>query len=230
MPLEPNRDQIEIFVDALFRHASPGAFLSLRAFYEDRGKARPFNIIPVKLNGDFTVICNIVADATRHAANATDKIVFAPPIATFHDARKATEKDIAEGLALSVECDARPRQSREKLEAILGPATVVTRSGGCWIDPETGVSYDKLHLHWRLAEPATGRGDLAKLKRARDLAARIVGADPSGKSVVHPFRWPGSWHRKAEPRLCEIEHADPDHEIVLEEALEHRRYRRRCSR
>jgi hypothetical protein len=221
MPLEPDRDQIELFVDALFRHASPGAFLSLRAFYEDRGEARPFIIVPVKLNGDFTVVCNIVTDAARTAANATEKVVFAPPLVTFHDARKATEKDIADAIVLSVECDARPQQSREKLEAMLGPATVVTRSGGRWIDPKTGASYDKLHLHWRLAEPATGKADLARLRRARNLACRIVGADPSGKSIVHPYRWPGSWHRKAEPRLCEIEHAEPDHEIVLEEALEH---------
>ena len=37
---------------------------------------------------------------------------------------------------------------------------------------------------------------------------------------MHPIRWPGSWHRKAEPRLCVIETADPDREIVLELALE----------
>jgi len=32
--LEPDRDQIEIFVDALFRHAGAEGFVSLRAFFE----------------------------------------------------------------------------------------------------------------------------------------------------------------------------------------------------
>jgi hypothetical protein len=48
----------------------------------------------------------------------------------------------------------------------------------------------------------------------------LVGADPTNKTVVHPLRWPGSWHRKAEPpRLCRIERCDPDVEIDLDEAL-----------
>jgi AAA domain len=220
MPLEPDRDAIEIFIDALFRYAAAGHFLSLRSFFEDRGEGKPFFIIPTKLNGDFGVLCNIVTDAARHAANAAAKVVFAPPVATFHDGRRATEADIAEGLVLSVECDTRPQEGRVKLEDILGRATIVTRSGGRWRDPQTGALADKLHLHWRLAETASDKPALKKLKRARDLAARIVGADPSGKSVVHPYRWPGSWHRKAEPRLCEIETANPDAEIVLEVALE----------
>jgi AAA domain len=216
--LEPDRDQIEIFVEALFRHATPGAFLSLRSFYEDRSET--FRINAIKLNGNFAFLCDCATDGARQAANAADKVVFAPPIATSRNGRGAAEADIAEGLVLSVECDAQPQRGREKLESMLGPATIVTRSGGRWLDPQSGGVVDKLHLHWRLAETAGDKPTLGKLKRARDLAARIVGADPSGKSVVHPYRWPGSWHRKAEPRPCEIETADPDREIVLEDALE----------
>jgi RecA-family ATPase len=76
----------------------------------------------------------------------------------------------------------------------------------------------QLHLHWRLAKPARG-GELAKLKEARQLATQIAGGDPSNMPVVHPIRWPGSWHRKAEPRLCEIETLNADHEIDLAAAL-----------
>src|SRR5262249_30997537 len=89
--LEPDRDQIEIFFDALFRHATPCAFLSLRSFFEDRGVGKPFFIIPAKLNGDFKLLCTLTANAARHAANAADKIVFAPPICAFHNGRGATE-------------------------------------------------------------------------------------------------------------------------------------------
>ena len=66
--------------------------------------------------------------------------------------------------------------------------------------------------------PATG-DDRARLKEARRLAAWIVGGDASNVPAVHPLRWPGSWHRKAEPRMCEIAHVEPDREIGLDEAL-----------
>ena len=39
------------------------------------------------------------------------------------------------------------------------------------------------------------------------------------KPVCHPIRWPGSWHRKAAPRLCEIAALEPDREINLDAAL-----------
>ena len=61
--------------------------------------------------------------------------------------------------------------------------------------------------------------DIAKLKQARILAARLVGGDPSNAPINHPIRWPGSWHRKAEPRLCVIDTLNADIEIELGEAL-----------
>jgi RecA-family ATPase len=93
----------------------------------------------------------------------------------------------------------------------------VVTSGGQWTDGD-GAAHAKVHLHWRLAVPARG-DELKRLKLARDLASRIVGADPSNKPVCHPIRWPGSWHRKGEPILCKIEHVEPDREIDLTTAL-----------
>ena len=134
----------------------------------------------------------------------------------FNNKARAREQDIASGLALSVECDEHPQQAREQLERLLGAPTVVVNSGGRWTNGSG--EEDKLHIHWRLAHPAQG-GDLAKLKQARDLAARIVGGDPTSNPVYHPIRWPGSWHRKAEPRLCQIAALDADREIDLDAAL-----------
>ncbi len=94
---------------------------------------------------------------------------------------------------------------------------MIVRSGGIWLN-EHAEPEDKLHVHWRLSAPATG-DDRAELKEARRLATRIAGGDASSISAVHPLRWPGSWHRKATPRMCEIAHADPDREIDLHEAL-----------
>jgi hypothetical protein len=215
--MQPDRDQIEIFVDGLFRHASPKGFVSLRAFYEEDA-AKPFRISPTGLSGGLKFLIDVAQDDALRAANYPKPVVFCPPIATFADKDHARERDIAEGLALSVECDARPHQARAKLEAILGPATIVVRSGGKWTDPETGEIHDKLHLHWRLREPARG-DDLPALKRARDIAARLVGGDPSNKPICHPIRWPGSWHRKGKPILCSIETANPDREIDLAAGL-----------
>jgi hypothetical protein len=218
MSLEPDRNQIEIFVEALFRHAGQKGFASMRAFF-DEANAKPFfRISPVAMSGGLRFLIDIADDDARRAANDPKKIVFCPPIAVFKDQQRARQEDISEGLTLSVECDEHPDEAKASLESILGPATVVVKSGGQWIDNDD-KPHDKLHLHWRLRVPARTADELAKLKRARDLAARLVGGDPSNKPVCHPIRWPGSWHRKAEPRLCTIATANPDQEIDLHDAL-----------
>jgi AAA domain-containing protein len=216
--LEPDRDLIEIFVDALFRHAGREGFVSLRAFYED-DSAKPFRITPTALAGGLRHVIDAAEDDARRAANDRKRVVFCAPLAVFCNRERARESDIALGLALSVECDHHPREALAKLEPIIGPPTLIVASGGKWTDPATGQAHDKWHLHWRLAVPAKGEA-LRKLKQARDLAARLVGGDPSNKPVCHPIRWAGSLHRKAEPpRLCEIEDANPDREIDLDAAL-----------
>jgi hypothetical protein len=160
-------------------------------------------------------------DDARRAANNPKPVVFSPPLATFHPAAngRAREQDLLEAPAFSVELDQKPRAALEALERLLGCATLVIRSGGVWTNPTTGEIEDKLHAHWRLKKPARG-ADIAKLKQARRLATALIGGDPSNVPVCHPIRWPGSWHRKAEPRLCEI--VDSDHlniELDLDTAL-----------
>jgi hypothetical protein len=215
--LEPDRNQIEIFVDAVFRHASTG-FISLRAFYEGEDKSFRISSVPV-IAGNFKFLCDVVEDDTRRAAQDPKPVVFCPPLATFSNKDNAREKDIAEGLTLSVECDENPAAARAALEPLLGPVTIAVRSGGIW--QSNGAAYDKMHLHWRLAKPATGQEQLEKLKRAREIAAQLVGADPTTAPICHPLRWPGSWHRKAQPRPCEIilDASNFDREIDLDEAL-----------
>src|SRR5262249_27578273 len=146
MPLEPDRDQIEIFVDAIFRHAQTG-FVSLRAFVE--GSNDVFRRTPIKIiRNNLKFLCDSSEDTARPAALNHTPVMFAPTLATFNNDKTATEDDIAEGLTITVECDEDPEAARAKLEAILGPATVVVRSGGVWSNGN-GVTQDKLHLHWR---------------------------------------------------------------------------------
>ena len=212
--LEPAREQLEKFVDAIFRHAGGEGFVSLRAFLE--GMDKPFKIAPVNLACGLPFIVDSAENNARLAAQHSQPVVFCPPLAVFNNKARAREQDIASGLALSVECDEHPQQARVQLEKLLGAPTVVVKSGGRWTNGSG--EEDKLHLHWRLAHPAQG-GDLAKLKQARDLATRIVGGDPSNMPICHPICWPGSWHRKAEPRLCQIAALDAEREIDLDAAL-----------
>jgi hypothetical protein len=214
--LEPNRDQIEIFVDAMFRHAGREGYVSVRSFLTN---SKTFRISTANLSGGLRHLIDVAEDDARRAANNPVATVFCPPIAVFNGANgRAREADLLKGLVLSVECDQYPDQARNRLEELLGPATMVVRSGGQWVDPDDGLPQDKLHLHWRLALPASG-DTLDNLKQARKLATAIVGGDHSNIPIVHSLRWPGSWHRKAKPRLCEIVSCNADAEIDLNEVL-----------
>jgi hypothetical protein len=217
-PLEPDRDQLEIFVNGMLRYCGSAGVVSLRAFYEDDSGA-PFRITPISLKGGLPFLIEAAEDDARRAANDPKPVVFSPPVATFAPRGRAREQDILEAPALSVELDQHPRDALAKLEHLLGSATLVVRSGGEWTDPITGEIEDKLHAHWRLKEPARGK-DIVKLKRARQLATAFVGGDPTNVPACHPIRWPGSWHRKRAPRLCEIVSTDHlDNEIDLDFAL-----------
>jgi hypothetical protein len=219
-PIWPDRSQLETFVRTTFKHAAAADnVVSLRAFVDDSSN-RKFKITAVKLNGDLNVLVEAAYRLAELAACAPDKVVFCPPVATFNNAKHAREQDLAEGLVLSIECDAHPQAAREKLEKLLGPPTLVVESGGMWVNPETGKGEPKLHLYWVLKVPARNRDELARLKQARRLATTIAGGDASNVTIVHPIRWPGSLHRKGESKLCRIIACNPDTEIELDIALE----------
>jgi hypothetical protein len=216
-PLQPDPAAIEQFAQALFRYADPETFASIRAFEESSNKV--FCIAGSRIGDSLEALVRGCIGVATRAANASERVVFCPPVATFVNDRGATEQHLANGLALSVECDAMPSAARTELEALLGPATVVVSSGGEWMDPATGEIQDKLHLHWRLTEPTRDAADHAILKRARRLASLLVGGDTTNQPMVHPIRWPGSWHRKGAPRLVRIEALNDGHELDLQETL-----------
>jgi Primase C terminal 2 (PriCT-2) len=219
--LAADRQQITRFVDALFRYADQGTFISLRAFDQFRRDRPPEVILPVKFNGDPEVLISYATRCADECARAAHPVVFAPPVCTFSNPDRARSCDVANGLCLSVELDAGDTAAAQRtLEALLGPVTLAVASGSEWADPETGQLFLKLHLHWRLSEPTRNPDDHVKLTMARDLAARLVGADPTAKPVAHPLRWPGSWNTKGKPRLAQIITENLAAEIHLDEALE----------
>ena len=185
------------------------------------------------LDGNLKFLIDVAEDDARRAAQFPKPVVFCPPLATFENKDRAREIDIVEGLALSVECDRDPVAARAQART---PTRRCDRSSAVRAGSGPiggGQSQDKIHLHWRLVKPAcvktetdeagkvvtSRRTELIKLKHLRGIATRLVGGDPSNIPAVHPIRWPGSWHRKATPRLCEIITADPDREIDLDAAL-----------
>src|SRR6186997_3347556 len=108
--LVPDLDQIEIFVEGLFRRALHSGYVSLRAFYDDASN-KTFRIRSAALaDGLLPLIVEAEADA-RRAANSDAPIVFCPPLAVFKNNERARESDIAQGLALSIECDRDPERS-----------------------------------------------------------------------------------------------------------------------
>src|SRR4051812_26835194 len=80
-PLKADRNQVEKFFEALFRHADPETYVSLRVFDDTKEASAPVKIESV-LKGDEHLIdhaCRLIEWA------AAEKIshVFSPPVATF---------------------------------------------------------------------------------------------------------------------------------------------------
>ena len=207
----------------LFRYAEQDTFISLRAFDQlDRSKPPRF-IRGVRVNGSIDVIVREAAIAAEDAAQSDEPIVFCPPIATFVGPWKAGVADLANGLTLSVELDeGDPDAARYRLEGILGPVTIIVRSGSDWADATTGEVKPKVHLHWRLSEPTTTQDEHDRLRQARVIATLLAGADPTATPVAHPLRWPGSWNlkRSDRPRMATIAVLNEAAEINLGDALE----------
>lgn len=220
-PWHADASEIGRFVRALFAYAESDTYISLRAFDQFDRMAPPKFIRPIRVNGHIEDIIREATVAAEDTAQFDDASVFCPPIATFTRAYTAAGTALANGLTLSVELDdTDPDAARARLEGIIGPLTVLIRSGSDWIDPATGEIKPKVHLHWRLTEPTTTDEDHARLRQARTLASLLVGGDPTGKPVVHPLRWPGSWNLKTTPRMATIAVLNDAAEINLTDALE----------
>lgn len=218
--LDADRSELAAFARAVLVYADDGTYVSLRTFGHNAGDP-PIDVRAVQLNGDrLAELIEAVFRQASRAARHPQPTVFCPPICTLTNAARAREEDLANGLALSVEIDANAKAGLARLRGVIGPPTVVVASGGSWTDPASGETQPKLHGHWRLSEATRDPEEHSKLKRARRLATALVGGDATNIPAVHPIRWPGSVHRKGEPKLCCTVEFSEDAEIDLAEALE----------
>ena len=202
--LIPDREMLAQFAASDVQAREPGWIcFAARCFpTREAKKEKPIDIEPIRV-GDKDFLDITVIRATQ-AATWHEPAVFCPPVATFQDHKNAKTDNLCEGVCLSVECDQHPHEARQTLEALLGTATAVVASGGEWTNPETGEIEPKVHLHWRLKKPTSTKAEHDLLREARELATKLVGGDGTNISIVHPIRWPGSWHRKGTPRLAKI--------------------------
>jgi hypothetical protein len=206
------------FINTIFLHATNG-YVQFRMFIDGQDKRAwgyPWKAVPVS---DRELMLYWAITLASQAALSDDKVNFCPPVCTFTGPAKARIEDTCEGVAIMVECDYHPALSQQALVYVLGTPTLIIKSGGVWIDPETQEQQDKVHLYWRLAQPTRETADHDKLREARELASLIVSSDPTAKPPVHPLRWPGSWHKKGEPRLAQIAEINHEVEIELDDAL-----------
>ena len=209
---------ISLFVETIFRHAQAG-YVQLRMFIDGKDHKSwdwPWTAVPV---ADKEVLRRKAIAIASKAALSPERVNFCPPAATFIGPKKATKDDLCEGLAIMSECDHRPDAARETLGALLGTPTLIVKSGGTWLDLDTGLSEDRCHVYWRLSTPARTKADQVRLERANEIVTRIVASDPTAVPLCHPLRWPGSWHKKAEPRLVRIAEINREREVILDDIL-----------
>ena len=220
--VQPDPSQAAEFFSRVFRHAPSGGYYSFRSFPHVHG--RPVERIKgVRFENTASGIAKLVEVAgqeIRRAAKHPVGIVLAPPIALFADANRAREVDLVCAPALAIDCDTRPEEGAQKIQGLLGTATLIVASGGVW--KEGDKVQQKVHIIYRLREPAVDAAGFAKVKRANRLLAILHGSDPTAAPSSHPMRLPGSLHTKDknDPRLCCIIGGSPEAEIDLDEALE----------
>jgi hypothetical protein len=202
-------DHLSTFLDAVFRNCTSDGGVHLYAFKHDDSRKASENLRVART--DLTTMRAMI-DRVARARNPSQ--VFSPPVCLFGPSPRTVTTNVLEAPVIALELDDHPGESRALAEAVLGPATLVIKSGGVTPDGE-----DKLHLYWRLTQPARTSDEQATLRAVRMQLIALTGGDSTGGPIVHPMRWPGSWHTKGEPRLCVIaEHTD--REISLQEAVD----------
>jgi hypothetical protein len=219
--VSPDPAQTHVLLDAVFRYVENG-YLALRVFHQSRGDLPALVCEDIAID-DTAAVVDAITRLIGFAATSAEPSVFAPPMAVFSRSGTARTEDVAEAPTLIVELDAGDTTAAiTRLEHIIGPATVIVRSGSTWTDPASGTTHPKRHAYWRLSEPTRTRDDHNRLYVARRDAALLIGADTTGAPVVHCYRWPGSLNRKdpVNPTLCTIERITPDAEIDLADAAE----------
>jgi len=208
--IDPDPAQMATFLDVVFSFCD--GFIPVRGIVDkDQGiEARPHNIW---IAADAGAHDNLVTYANWAAREGVAVYVIPGVVAERGQARAI---EVRQMQAVVVDLDLGDIALKlNHLVRHLGQPTLVIASGG-----RTQDGADKLHVWWKLSEPAEGE-DLVLLCRLRGDIAAKVGADGHFGSAHQPIRVAGSIHHKAgHQRLVSIREHTAHIECDLNEFAE----------
>ena len=182
---EPDPAMITTYAEVVFGYCDgwvPVRALPEKGTDEAQPSHTPF------LEADEDLATNLIRQAMWAAHG--DMAIFVVP-GTVAKSGTAKAEDVVQTQVVLVDLDHGDiAAKRDHLIRHIGPATLEVASGG--ITPE---GQRKLHLYWRLTEPAEG-DDIVTVCRLRHIIATKVGGDPSFRSAHQPIRVAGTIHAK----------------------------------
>jgi hypothetical protein len=207
--VEPDADQIARFVDVVFGYSE--GLIPVRGFV-DKGQGkdgRPHNIW---IEADATAPEKLTTFAGWASREGAAVYVIPGTVAETGQARAA---DVLQMQSLVVDLDSGDIPAKlDHLLHHLGRPTLIVESGG-----RTPEGVTKLHVWWKLTEPAEG-ADLDRLCQLRGEIALKVGGDTHFRSAHQPIRVPGTvYHKGGLARLVQIRKAT-ELEVDLAEMAE----------
>ncbi|MDP2358367.1 MAG: AAA family ATPase [Beijerinckiaceae bacterium] len=208
--IEPDRQQIATFLDVVFGYCE--GLIPVRGFID---KGQGFNGKPhnIWIDADATAADKLATFATWAWREGAAAYVIPGTVTENGQARAA---DVVQMQAIVVDLDAGEILAKLRhLVEYLGSPTLLIESGGR--TPEGAM---KLHVWWRLTEPATGE-ELAALCRIRGDIAWKVGGDSHFRSAHQPIRVAGSvYHKGGFQRIVTILEHRPALELELRDFAE----------
>jgi hypothetical protein len=193
-----------VFLDTVYSWCE--GLIPLRGFV-DKGQGRDGKPHNIWISADDTAPEKLATFAAW--ANREGAAVYVIP-GTVAEQGHARASDVLHMQAIIVDLDAGDIPAKlEHVTRHLGTPTLVIESGG-----RTPEGAAKLHVWWKLTEPAEG-DDLANLCRLRGDIAVKVGGDTHFRSAHQPIRVPGTvYHKHGHQRLVQIrEHRDVEIEL-----------------
>jgi putative DNA primase/helicase len=183
-PVDPNPAMIGIFVKVLFNYCE--GWVAVREFPEKGGANRAPNTPFFAADSDLAGKLAAEADAAAKTGLALYVVA-----GTVSAPGKAKAGDVVAMQVVLVDLDHGDiATKRQHLVHHLGPPSLEVASGGVTVEGQ-----HKLHLYWKLTEPAQGAG-IATVCRLQGVIAAKVGGDLSFRSAHQPIRVAGSVYRK----------------------------------
>ena len=192
--IEPDTEQLKTFLDVVFGYCD--GMIPVRGFV-DKGQGKDGRPNNIWIDADASALDKITTFAQWAWREGAAVYVIPGPVAEQGQARAP---EVLQMQAIVVDLDAGDIGAKlGHLIAHLGRPTLIIESGG-----RTSGGADKLHVWWKLSEPAAAE-DLDLLCRLRGDIAVKVGGDTHFRSAHQPIRVAGSvYHKGGSQRLVQI--------------------------